>query len=566
MKAILKLGLGVLLLSMLTAPAYAWVDAGDNLLVVKTSEKPVIDGQLDNVWKMVGKERMVHYDLTAGTAPTNWLDLFGTVRVMWDDTDLFLFVEINDDVLSVATDNVNNYQYDSVELYFDADNNKTAGMFDGVNDLQIRFNLDQSTADDIDLGYGNGRPDWGFSKEGIVYATFKTTTAITGTMTLGWNLEVQIPLANLGIDPTAGKLFGFDVQINDRDENAQRDHLLRWHSDNDNEWQDASYFGTAKLFNEYVVSGYALPVGKAGFTPVIDGEMESGWTMVPAISDNVFSVGTVKLKASWDDGTVDFRIMWDDERLYLFSQVRDDSIQNTGDYQADGIEYYFDGDNGKTVKGYDGIDDVQFRVKYVFIDPTEINAGGIKPPPNYPRENIQLASLPTETGWNQEISFPLADLNIAAESGTEFGFDIQLNESDAANIRETGSKWWSNSDNSWQDASLFGTAVLKNVQVGTSVDSNEPVGAIPKNCLLTQNYPNPFNPETKIDYQIDSKSLISLKVFDLLGKEVAVLVNGIAAPGMYSVTFNAQNLPSGIYFYKLATNKATITKKMTFIR
>jgi len=79
---------------------------------------------------------------------------------------------------------------------------------------------------------------------------------------------------------------------------------------------------------------------------------------------------------------------------------------------------------------------------------------------------------------------------------------------------------------------------------------------------LKQNYPNPFNPSTIVEYNIQEAGLVSLKVFDVLGKEVATLVNEEKAVGTHNVTFNAGNLPSGIYFYRINAGKFTSTKKM----
>ncbi len=83
---------------------------------------------------------------------------------------------------------------------------------------------------------------------------------------------------------------------------------------------------------------------------------------------------------------------------------------------------------------------------------------------------------------------------------------------------------------------------------------------------LLQNYPNPFNPSTKINYTIPNKCNVSLKVIDILGSEVAQLVNGEVQKGNYQVEFNATNLPNGIYFYQLRTKDFTQTKKMILLK
>jgi hypothetical protein len=87
-----------------------------------------------------------------------------------------------------------------------------------------------------------------------------------------------------------------------------------------------------------------------------------------------------------------------------------------------------------------------------------------------------------------------------------------------------------------------------------------------KDFTLSQNYPNPFNPSTSISYNIPNPAFVSLKVYDMLGKEVAVLVNEEKPAGTYNVEFNAKNLASGIYFYKMQAGNFTITKKLTLLK
>ncbi|MGE5682868.1 MAG: serine hydrolase, partial [Bacillota bacterium] len=90
----------------------------------------------------------------------------------------------------------------------------------------------------------------------------------------------------------------------------------------------------------------------------------------------------------------------------------------------------------------------------------------------------------------------------------------------------------------------------------------------PENFSLAQNYPNPFNPVTIINYQISGYSHVSLKVFDVLGREVATLVDEYKQPGLYSSQFSIVNyeLPSGVYFYQLKTGNFVETKKMMVVK
>ena len=89
---------------------------------------------------------------------------------------------------------------------------------------------------------------------------------------------------------------------------------------------------------------------------------------------------------------------------------------------------------------------------------------------------------------------------------------------------------------------------------------------IPKTFALSQNYPNPFNPETRISFSVPVESQVTLKVYDLLGKEIATLVNGKKQAGTYTVGFNAMQYPSGIYFYVLHAGNYIQTRKLVYIK
>jgi len=92
------------------------------------------------------------------------------------------------------------------------------------------------------------------------------------------------------------------------------------------------------------------------------------------------------------------------------------------------------------------------------------------------------------------------------------------------------------------------------------------VELIPVQYALFQNYPNPFNPSTKITYTIPELSFITLKVYDVLGKEIATLVNEEKPAGNYEVEFDSSELTSGIYFYRLQAGSFVETKKMILLK
>jgi spore germination protein YaaH len=88
----------------------------------------------------------------------------------------------------------------------------------------------------------------------------------------------------------------------------------------------------------------------------------------------------------------------------------------------------------------------------------------------------------------------------------------------------------------------------------------------PEKFELLQNYPNPFNPTTNIEFQAAKQGFVSLKVFDVLGREVTTLVNEQKEPGSYIIRWNAASVPSGVYFYQLSAADVVQTRSMIILR
>ena len=101
---------------------------------------------------------------------------------------------------------------------------------------------------------------------------------------------------------------------------------------------------------------------------------------------------------------------------------------------------------------------------------------------------------------------------------------------------------------------------------GTVTGDIEDVEIIPTEFTLYQNYPNPFNPGTLIRYQVPEKSFVLIRVYDLLGEELATLVNEEKSAGSYDVNFDAGQLSSGFYIYTIKAGNFTSTKKMMLMK
>ena len=111
-----------------------------------------------------------------------------------------------------------------------------------------------------------------------------------------------------------------------------------------------------------------------------------------------------------------------------------------------------------------------------------------------------------------------------------------------------------------QGMGMTGTIIVQD-PVGVSDDE-----LIAEKFELKQNYPNPFNPSTRINYAIPSASFVNLKVYDIIGNEIAVLVNEGKQAGNYQIDFDATELTGGVYFYQLLTGPFVETKKMILMK
>ena len=89
---------------------------------------------------------------------------------------------------------------------------------------------------------------------------------------------------------------------------------------------------------------------------------------------------------------------------------------------------------------------------------------------------------------------------------------------------------------------------------------------IPSSFALEQNYPNPFNPSTTIQFALAKRSHVTLKLFDIIGREVTTLVDEKFGPGTHKVVLEANELPSGVYFYRLTAGRFVETRKLTLLK
>jgi hypothetical protein len=167
--------------------------------------------------------------------------------------------------------------------------------------------------------------------------------------------------------------------------------------------------------------------------------------------------------------------------------------------------------------------------------------------------DVNLAVRQTSSGDHIEIAIPKTeDANLLLQDGEEIGFHIDYSDVNGLGLEARTFDWWS-----YAYVNLSG---LKATDIRE--DQHENV----QKFRLEQNYPNPFNPTTTIEFALAETGEVKLKVFDMLGREVATLIDDRKNAGRHKVRFDASNLSSGVYFYRLKAGDKIQINKMTLIK
>ena len=172
--------------------------------------------------------------------------------------------------------------------------------------------------------------------------------------------------------------------------------------------------------------------------------------------------------------------------------------------------------------------------------------------------NIQIEQTQSNNGWRSIFEMPI-QLKLIYEDNSDTTITV-WNNKQKQNFNIALSK---NINNIEFDPDNW---ILKKVKrVSTGIVENI-LNKLPIKFSLFQNYPNPFNPSTTIKYSIPQQSYITLKIYDILGRQVATVIDEVKPPGNYQVEFNAANLPSGVYFYRIQAGSFNQVRKMLLIK
>ena len=176
-----------------------------------------------------------------------------------------------------------------------------------------------------------------------------------------------------------------------------------------------------------------------------------------------------------------------------------------------------------------------------------------------PKNPVRIQYAMTEAGTKKLDTLSVNDLVfLSNQDGTALSWRISFLGNDSSNVPKSGDTLFLYTR---KGLSYFDTLDVNSLISG--VKTNKQVPAV---FSLEQNYPNPFNPATIIEYSIPQTAIVSLKVYDILGREIKTLVNQYQNKGKHEVNFNASNLASGVYFYQLRSGSFISTKKMLLLK
>jgi len=320
-----------------------------------------------------------------------------------------------------------------------------------------------------------------------------------------------------------------------------------------------------------------------------DGDLSEWGSVIPIVVSN--AAGTTHIPQGYgytlnNDADFSFNayLAVDENNLYVGLDVSDDVLYEDATNNLD-LSYLYDGVDlflglydwrGESHTSYQKGTETDYHFRFnewgVILDQA---GGGVVLDTN--STDFKFVAKPLSLGYYMEAKIPFE--KIATKLGAGYTFKPQVgmripidligNDNDATEPDKTRECVLTYSAKS-NDESYANVSVWTNTWIGNAwvvgVEENEQANTVVTDYRLGQNYPNPFNPSTIVSYNVKNQGIVTLKVFDVLGRDVKTLVNEAKTPGKYNVQFDASNLPSGIYFCQMVSGSFSNTIKMMLLK
>ena len=594
--------------------------------ILKAPMPITVDGILDE-WSFAFP--LQHNDftvpLTGRARAEGWMeedpyDCSGTLYMMYDEEYFYFAASVRDDQPGYFSDAA--WAADAVEFYIanwdigSAYVSPTKGGMPNdaaTGDYALQFGISFDVElDSVAINcYGGFSGVLGSANTKAVYSLWERGD--------GYNIEGKIFLADV-VSPTTGNAFKFTPgtripcawSIYDIDESRKSADFrglaytpagyAAWQGPGPG-WQCADVLTTPRgnAWEQSADFDFVAPFIKKAYNPVtVDGLLNEWNFCFPADhNDNTVPLNGRARAEGWmqEDpydcsGTV--YVMYDDEYLYVAASVRDDEPGYFSDatWAADAVEIYLGNwsiGNDLHAENMGGMPNdpatgdyaLQFGITFdAELDSIALNVyGGMTGNIKSAKTTGAYQLWESGDGYDIEAKIFLEDV-VSPTTGNQLVFAVgdrlpfawsiyDIDESrKSADFRgltytPAGYAAWQGPGPGWQYVDVKGISVIEAIDAGTSVDER-PQSA--NSWRLAQNYPNPFNPATTIEFELERTQTVTLKVYDVLGKEVAVLANGFLSAGQHRVQFSAGDLSGGIYFYQLKADDFTETRRMVLMK
>ncbi len=562
-------------------------------MVAMSAEKQiVIDGKLDEQdwqrrifnlnFRAKFKPDDASFSVTGSALPTSGLvgtkgytDTSGTqVYFLHRGTDLYVAVNSSDSSVCKRWG-----AWEGDGLYMKVKNKAGVEL-----EYKLMFNNDTSSQAVLELSSNSPAG----SAEGKSYTPAGTIVNDNTGKDKGYSLELLIHLDKLGY--TVDDQIPVSVTIMDPDYYTKTQ-------------DEISAPGTVQFYKSWWGAEWAVttasviladkPIARAlatTITHVLDGKLdEADWAKADSLVISPYSkdaTGTWymqwgdTLTKNDDPSTTIVKFLHKGTDLYIGYKSNDASVTfNTGGWEADGMFIWMRdkftipaANKRQEVKLLYALDFIGDTAKFQLND--NVPTGGAEGKGYNPAATVTgTDDNGKDVGYSGEIILHGAKWGYTATDTMLMAivmWDMDhfgIGKGDTASHKSIyGKAWWGCE---WADLTFDKYYMYRGVQLSTTpvqVNGVAEENTLPAEYALNQNYPNPFNPSTVISYQLPVNSIVTLKVYDILGREVAALVNGMQNAGAHIVRFDAKNLTSGVYFYQLQAGNFLQMKKMMFVK
>jgi hypothetical protein len=519
------------------------------------------------------------------------------VWTAWDQDWFYYYTEVRDDTVSGAGTN-NSYEGDNLELKIDPVPKDSTQTGSGIFDMRLSAPFTQTG--------------------GVVDTSLRSSIAAADKqfarriMSGGYALEFAVKWSAIKLSASdsvhvgVDSVFGCGINVHDNDTHSRQASITWAAVLLDHIWDTPKYLGTVKFLSGNRLSFIAknnmtgrtntVPYdGSDYFNIVVDAQKDGFYTTLSGPSTGYLQLAS---SAHSDNGapkneadlSAKVWTAWDNTWFYYYTEVRDDTVSGGGtnnSYEGDNLELKIDPRATDSTQTGSGIFDMRLSAPFT-------QTGGVVDTSlrsSIAAADKQFARRIMSGGYALEFAVKWSAIKLSSSDSVHVGVDsvfgcgINVHDNDG-HSRQASITWAAALlDHIWDTPKLLGTVkflagnqlsfIAKNNMTGLTnpykYDGTDPTGVretqvVPTEFSLMHNYPNPFNPTTIISYSIPSNSHVRLTVYDILGRQVAVLVDEVEVAGVYKVNFNGQNYASGVYFYRLEAGSHTATQKMMMLK